>query len=122
MKVHTLGRLAELTRSLLDHVRRKFTFALSRFGERIGRVTVRLSITLGREGATDKRCQVHVKLRPTGDVRVEDTDRDERSVVTHAANRASRAVGRRLELERRVKPPVPSVPVKRATRRVKPPR
>ena len=95
MNIRMRVRDAGVTSALRAHVERRLGFALSRFGERIGRVTVRLSET----GDAGKRCQIDVDLGPRI-ISVEDTDVDLFAAVDHAANRVSRSVGRTLERER----------------------
>ena len=99
MKIRYRGPAVELTVELRAHVERQLSFVLSRFGERIGDVTVRVANTDGRQGSTDKRCTLVVVLRPEGRVAVEDTDKELLVAVSHAAGRASRSVGRLLERE-----------------------
>ena len=99
MKIHIRGRNVELTEVLRARVERRLGFALSRFGERIGRVLLRFSDTSGYRGDVDKRCQIDVGLRPRS-VRVEHTDVDLFVALDRAADRASRSVARALERER----------------------
>ncbi len=99
MKIQIRGRNVELTKVLRARVERRLRFALGRFGERIGRVSLRFSDTNSHRGGVDKRCQIDVGLRPRS-VRVEDTDADLIVALGHAADRASRSVARALERER----------------------
>ena len=98
MNIQIRERNVDVSEVLRSHVVRRLGFALSRFGERIGRVTVRFSDG-GNGGGVDKRCQINVGLRPKS-VRVEDTDIDLFVAVDNAANRVSRSVARALERER----------------------
>jgi putative sigma-54 modulation protein len=70
-------------------------FALSRCGERISCVTVRLSDTR----SVNKRCAIQVDLCPKS-VRVEDSDADLFAAIDHAVHRVSRSVARALERQR----------------------
>ena len=99
MKIHIRERNVAVTKDLRAHVERRLGFALSRFGDGIGRVTVRFSETNGRGNGVDRRCQIHVDLRPRS-VQVEDTDANLFAAVDHAADRVGRSVARALELER----------------------
>lgn len=90
----------EATRVL---VARRLRFALSRFGERIVKATVKLEDVNGPRGGVDKRCHVTVILRPTGMILIEDHDADLRTAVNRAADRASRAVHRELKLRQDAK-------------------
>jgi putative sigma-54 modulation protein len=98
MKIHIRGRNVELTKVLRTRVERRLAFALSRFGERIGRVLLRFSDTNGHHGDVDKRCQIDVGLRPKS-VRVEHTDANLFVALDRAADRASRSVARALQRE-----------------------
>jgi putative sigma-54 modulation protein len=94
MKIHIRERNVALTKALRAHVERRLGFALSHFGERIGRVVVRFSAP----GGAGKLCQIEVTLRPRG-VRAEDTHADLFAAVDHAADRVARSVARALERE-----------------------
>lgn len=100
MRIQLRARDVELTEALRAHVERRLGFALGRFGERVGRVSVRFSDTNGARKGVDKRCQIDVSLRPSGSVLIEDTDADPSVAVDRAADRASRSVARALERER----------------------
>src|SRR5712664_1226492 len=100
MKIQIRGRNIAVTKVVRTRVERRLGFALSRFGERIGRVLLRFSDTNGHRGSAAKRCQMDVDLRPRS-VRVEHTDADIILALDHAAHRASRSVARALERERR---------------------
>lgn len=98
MKVEIRQRDVQVTEVLRAHVERRIGLALGRFGDRIGRVTVRLSGGDGRTGDQAMRCQIDVSLRPQS-VRAGDTDPDLFAAVDHASDRVSRSVARILELE-----------------------
>jgi ribosomal subunit interface protein len=108
MRILYRGRGVELTEDLRAHVERQLSFVLSRFGELIGHVTVQVANTDGRQGRTDQRCRMVVELRPEGRVDVEDTDGELFAAVSHAADRASRSVGRLLERKRSESRPPPA--------------
>jgi len=76
------------------HVDRRLRLALSRFRSRVAKVTVRFDDAHGACGGVDKRCQIDVALRPSGNVLIEDIDVDIRVVVDRATERAERAVER----------------------------
>jgi len=99
MKIQIRWRNVEVTEVLRTRVERRLRFALSRFGERIGRVLLRFSDTNGLGGDVDKRCQINVGLTPKS-VEVEHIDADLFVALDRAADRASRAVARALDRER----------------------
>ena len=101
MKIQIRAHNVEVTKILRVHVERRLGFALGRFGDRIVRVIVRLSDTNGpHRGGIDKRCQIDIALRPSANVRIEDTDADWFTSVDRAADRASRSVVRACALDR----------------------
>ena len=86
--------------SLRDHIERRLTYALSRFGSRVNRVTVYLSDRNGPKGGIDKSCRIVVRLRGLGEsVSVVD-DTDWTVAVDRAATRAGHNVSRELEKKR----------------------
>ncbi|HEX9507517.1 MAG TPA: ribosome-associated translation inhibitor RaiA [Myxococcales bacterium] len=99
MKIQIRCRNIAITEALRARVERRLGFALSRFGERIGRVLLQFSDTNGHSGDVDKRCQIDVGLTPKG-VQVEHIDADMFVALDRAADRASRAVARALDRER----------------------
>jgi ribosomal subunit interface protein len=99
MRIQIRGRDSPVTDLLRTHVERRLGFALGRFGERVGRVTVRFS---GAYEPPDQaaRCHIHVGLCPSGSIQVEDAGKDRFVAVNGAAERASRSVARTLARER----------------------
>jgi len=100
MVVDIRARNIEVGEALRVHVDRCLRFALSRFGDRVAKVTVRFDDVNGARGGVDKQCQLDVALRPSGNVLIEDIDADIRAVVDRAASRAGRAVERDLQRRR----------------------
>ena len=98
MKVQIQERNVHVSEALRAHVERRLGLALGRFGDRIGRVTVRFSDANGHAGEQATRCQIDVSLRPQS-VRARDSDADLFTAVDQASDRVSRSVARILELE-----------------------
>jgi ribosome hibernation promoting factor len=98
--VQIRGRNIDPTEALRAHVERRLQFALSHFGERIGLVTVRLVDINGPRGGDDKSCRVDVRLRPSGNVFVEDVKADLYAAIDRAAERAGRSVSHELDRSR----------------------
>ena len=98
VKVQIQERNVHVSEALRAHVERRLGLALGRFGDRIGRVTVRFSGANGRMDEQATRCQIDVILRPQS-VRAGDTDADLFTAVDHATDRVSRSVARVLEIE-----------------------
>ncbi len=97
-----------LTAPLLDHTRRRLRFALTRAGDRIKRVEVRLGDTNGPRGGTDKFCRMQVYIEHAPPVLIEDVGADLYAVIDRAAARAGRNVAKRLERRREnIRPAMP---------------
>jgi ribosomal subunit interface protein len=105
MKMQIVGRNVEMNEALRAHVERRLSFALGRFGDRVGRVMVRFSDINGHRGGVDKRCQIDVDLLLVRGVRAEDTDADLFIAVDRAADRAARSIARAMERDRRLAAP-----------------
>ncbi len=63
---------ADLTGAVNSYVERRLRFALSRFGARVGHVSVRMSA----DGPASSRCRIEAELLPFGHVAVEEIDSD----------------------------------------------
>lgn len=98
MRLEIRERDVQVTQVLRAHVETRLGLALGRFGDRIGRVTVRFSGANGRTGEKATRCQIDVSLRPQN-VRAGDTDADLFVAVDQASDRVARSVARILEFE-----------------------
>ena len=99
MQIRIREHDVEVTEALRVHVERRLGIALGRFGDKIGRVVVRLSSARVDAGGLVKRCQIDVGLRPI-EVRAGDVDADLFAAVNHASDRIARSVARALELQR----------------------
>jgi putative sigma-54 modulation protein len=102
MQLEIRGVNYELDDELKDHTARRLRFALGRFTDRVGRVTVHLSDVNGPRGGVDKRCRIAVALVPRGVAMVEGSDHDPFALVARAAKRVGQSVRRTLERRRRV--------------------
>jgi len=87
----------EVTAAQRVYIERRVALSLSRFGEKIGRVTVDCSDVGDASGGKGKRCQIEVALPRA--VRVQDTDPDLARAVRRATDRALRSVARALALD-----------------------
>lgn len=84
--------------SLALLARRRFEFALGRFGARVGSLTVRLTDLNGPRGGVDKHCLVAIRLTsPRRLIVIEDTDAEAEAAIGHAADRSARAVARAVQ-------------------------
>jgi putative sigma-54 modulation protein len=81
---------------LNEYIERRLRFAIGRFGERLGRITVSLSRKSGK--VRESTCRMTIEILGCGEVTVYEADRDPFAAIDRAAGR----IGRRLdgELER----------------------
>ncbi len=89
--MHTEFKLHHVSpeRLLSEYVERRLNFALSRFGERIGRVTTRISI-LSASRSQDLLCRINADLHPFGVVTAEAVDVDVYSAIDRCVSRLAR--------------------------------
>jgi ribosome hibernation promoting factor len=87
----------DLADALKSYIERRLHFSLSRFGGRLGLITVRIWDLNGPRGGIDKACRISAELVPFGTVRVEDVDADLYTAIDRAAERLGRSFGRKLE-------------------------
>ncbi|SRR5579872_1200058 len=87
---------ADLARAVNSYVERRLRFALSRFGARVGHVTVRMSA----DGPASSRCRIEAELLPFGHVAVEERDSDLFAAIDRATGRIGRRFSRELERTR----------------------
>jgi len=84
---------ADLLGALQAYVDRRLRFALSRFGARVGQVTVRI----GKVGPARMSCRISTEIRPFGQLAVKEVDPDLFAAIDRATGRLSRVFGRELE-------------------------
>ncbi|HEY6909131.1 MAG TPA: HPF/RaiA family ribosome-associated protein [Myxococcales bacterium] len=82
------------------YVERRLQFSLGRFSKRVDRAVVHLEDVNGPRGGEDKLCRIEVRLRPTGNVLVEESGSLVLAAVAGAAERVGRAVSRAVERRR----------------------
>jgi putative sigma-54 modulation protein len=87
----------DLTEGLREHTQRRLQFALGWANHDVRAVSVRLSDINGPRGGRDKRCRIQVPFAGKPNVVIEDTESDLYVAIDRAAERAERAVVRRLE-------------------------
>ena len=89
---------AGLSPSLAPLARRRFEFALGRFGDRVRSVTVHLADVNGPRGGMDQHCLVAIRLTsPRRLIVIEDTDAEAEVAIGRAADRAARVVARAVQ-------------------------
>jgi putative sigma-54 modulation protein len=93
----------KLSEAIQEQVRWRLRMALRRFGHRIRDIAANLADLNGPRGGADKQCRLVVRLRPSGMVMVQETDRHVLSATALAASRIKRAVIRALQRQRDAK-------------------
>ena len=89
-----------LEQGLREHIERRLTFAMSRFGARVLKTVVHLADNNGPKGGVDKSCLIVVRLRGLGELVAELVDTDWLAVVDRATTRIGHNVSRELERKR----------------------
>jgi len=100
MNVEIQARKVEIGQTFEEWVERRLLFALSRFGDRIRRVTALVEDINGPRGGVDQRCRVAVLLGRSARIAAEATDADAFGAVSRAADRIARRVRDALERQR----------------------
>ena len=100
MHILVVDRNSEMSEETRHFAHRRLLFALSRFENRIERVTLTVTDDNGPRGGVDKVVQVVVKLPKLADVIVNWREEILAASIAHAAERAGRAVSRALERHR----------------------
>jgi ribosome-associated translation inhibitor RaiA len=100
MELRLRVRHADFPEILRAYAERRLGFALSRFANRIGRLTARIDDVNGPRGGIDKLCCINAKLIPTGTVVMHAVDANAVVAIDRVADRIARAVRRKLERRR----------------------
>lgn len=89
---------AHIEQVLRGHIERRLRFALGRFGERVGNVTVTLAGPEGRSG--ESRCRIRIERVPRGSFAVEERGHDLLAAIDRAVGRVGRLFGREIDRAR----------------------
>ena len=108
MKIDVRFRGLEPSDALREHAVRRAHFHLSRFGQEISSVVVRIGDVNGPRGGVDKRCQITVRGPRIGASTLDELGTDVGAALDVALDRTARAVGRELERTRESKHTRPS--------------
>lgn len=90
----------EMTSALRAYTEQRLATALGWAREHMRKLVVWLSDINGPRGGVDKRCKIQVKLGGGREIIIEDTEADLYAAIDRAADRADRAVVRRVERKR----------------------
>lgn len=97
MQIDFRSRGIDATGEIREYASRRIGFALGRFADRIVRITITLADINGPRGGTDKSCRISIRpLRMDQFHVTAETDRIHESIDL-AAERAKRALSRRLD-------------------------
>lgn len=96
MRVELRIRNTDLASVLRNYADRRLRFALSRFGDRVGRVVVTLSKFDGAEQSIAKSCHITAELRPFGQVATREVDPNLYTAIDRAVGRLGRLFASRL--------------------------
>jgi hypothetical protein len=97
LRIDVTGVDVSLSRVLRGKVMRRVLLALSRFGPRVWKVTVRLAEPMNPLGGVDQRCRMRACLRESDDVRAEAINGGMETAVARAAARLAKRVGFALD-------------------------
>jgi len=86
-----------LTETLKVEVRRRLLLAMSRFGQEVKGVAVRLAAVDNPLGGVDQRCRVRARLRSGPVLRAEAVDGELTTAVGRSASRLARLVAAELD-------------------------
>jgi len=98
LKLNLSAHGVEVPPDLREFVHRRAHFGLGRFAGRIRAITVRLADVNGPRGGLDKCCDVRVDAGLPSEIFVREQQDSLYSAVSHAMERAERALRRRISL------------------------
>lgn len=96
MIVDIHGQGFTVTPALAEHLRRRLGFVLTRHGNRIQRVAIRVGDENGPRGGVDKYCRIQVHLLDAPVAVVTDVGAELYAVIDRAADRVGRVVVKHL--------------------------
>ena len=97
MQIDIQAKGFRLTEGLRTQAERRVRFALGSTSGRVRSVVMRLEYENGPRGGVDKRCTIRANLPGGPPVIIEHQEADLYVAIDRAADRAGRAVSRRLE-------------------------
>ncbi|MFT5210632.1 MAG: putative sigma-54 modulation protein [Flavobacterium sp.] len=100
MQIEIQATRVPLSRTLLDQVKRRIELALTRFDQRIMKVSLWLSDVNGAKGGSDKKCHLQIIMTGKPDVVIEVTREKPHIAINLAIARAGKAVVRKLGRQR----------------------
>lgn len=102
MRIEIQARKFSLTHALHSYAEQRVRSGLTRFDERIMKVSLWLSDVNGPKGGNDKNCQVQIVIPGKPDVVVEETRDNLYAAINRAVERAGQSLVRKLDRQRRL--------------------
>lgn len=97
MKITVWSKLEEVDETVRANIERRLRYRFNRFSPRVLRVNVRITDLNGPRGGVDKISRINIRLRPTGNVFVQDVDQDAFVASDRASERAARSISRAIK-------------------------
>lgn len=94
MRIEIRSHAMNTPREVHDHIRRRIGFSLSRFSDRIGSVTLRLTDLNGPKGGEDKHVRLILTVPGEERIVIEETDPNLLAAVDNAIGRSARTLAR----------------------------
>ncbi|QQR81914.1 MAG: HPF/RaiA family ribosome-associated protein [Deltaproteobacteria bacterium] len=104
MKILMRGKRIHLTEEVKESIHRRIYFSVGRFATWIRDIKIMLTDMNGPRGGVDKSCQVNIRLKPYGEVYMEDQSEDLQTVIYQIFDRLNRALDRKIKREFHQKP------------------
>jgi ribosome-associated translation inhibitor RaiA len=92
LKIEVTATGFRVSAAVRELVVRRVQLALSRFGRRVQKVSVRIAAPVNPLGGVDQRCRMRARLEPAGDVRAEAINGEIEAAVRRAATRLATGV------------------------------
>jgi putative sigma-54 modulation protein len=101
----------DIFKAVHRYIERRVRFSLSRFGQRIRRVNVRIFDLNGPRGGTDKCCRIAMRLVSSDAVVVQEVNSELFTAIDRAAERAGQKLARKVHRARALRTQPESVRV-----------
>ncbi|MFH1680957.1 MAG: HPF/RaiA family ribosome-associated protein [Candidatus Eisenbacteria bacterium] len=103
MQLQVNGLHVNLSENLLEHIDKRFRFALDRVESRVARVAVRIADLNGKSAGGAKECKVLVKLRTGDDLVLHEKGTELYDLVDRASEKTKRLVSKRIQKKRTIR-------------------
>lgn len=100
MKIDIQSTDLELYKTTQDNIQRKLKLALNRMEPHITRVSVHISNVADSDCVFNKHCRLKITLAHMSNILIEDIQTDLSNVIDRVIEKASRALKRKLELDK----------------------